>query len=192
MGSVPLSDYVQLVSTIVTAIATAVLAWFGGVQIWAERSKRRSEQRSADARLSAAAFELRKPLVDWILRSQEKGWSVNSAQEALKEAAGILPRLAQGLLADTPAASPSIAARVRTAYAYCQSAAVKFDSYLGQYHAATQAQLHGVDADAAHLADTGLLSDGRENLRGCCNELERVIDPALLAEAKRLGAWRTV
>jgi hypothetical protein len=184
---------VTIAATIVTTVATVALAWFGGVQISEARRQRDSERRTADARLSATAFELRKPLADWILRSREQTWSVNLAQDAAQQTNGLLPRLAQGL-ADISVASPSVAEHLRTAYTYCQSASLKFDLYVGQYHHATQAQPRGADPDAyaALMADADLLSAGREHLCGCCNELECVVDPALLADAKRLGAWRSL
>ncbi len=184
---------VTLFATIATTGATMALAWFGWVQMQGERRKRESEQRVADAHLSTTAVELRKPLADWILASQDQTWSVNLAQEGNQHAANLLPRLARAL-ADAAVASPDVEAHLRTAYAYCQQASRKFEAYLTQYHQSTQAQLRGVDREAyaALNADTALLSDGRESLRGCCHELERIVDPSLLADVKRLGAWREV
>ncbi len=180
----------DVVSTGVTAIATAVLAWFGWVQIRSEQRHRESEQRSADTRLTAAAFELRKPLVAWILKSQEKGWSVNMTQDGAQTVGSVLPKLAQELASAT-AASPVAAAHLRSAYALCQSAAVKFDASLGDYYRSTQAQLHHPTAPV-QLGGQGSCSDARESVRGCCHMLEQMIDSALLSEAKRLGAWQDV
>jgi hypothetical protein len=40
--------------------------------------------------------------------------------------------------------------------------------------------------------DFSLLSDAKESFRGCYLELEHVVAPVLVAEAKRLGAWPVV
>lgn len=184
---------VTLAATIVATAATVALAWFGWAQVSAERQRRESDQRTAAARLSANAFELRQELAVWVLRSQEKGWAgANTvAQKAMELAARLLDPLEQGLV-DASAASPALATRVQKAYAYLQRAKMQFEAYLGQYYETTQAQVHGVDAAKVTPADTGLLDSARENIRGCCNELEQVVEPALLAEAKRLSAWRAV
>ncbi len=175
-----------------TAAATAVLAGFAGVQIWVERSKRQSEERSANARLSANAFETRKALADWILTSQETGWiaPVQVAQGAIKHAADVRDRLEQGLI-DASAASPPVAARMRAAYAQYQRAVAQFESYLGDYHRMVRADV-GAVARGEVTPNVEPLSAGRESFRACCFELDRVVEPALLAEAKRLGAWREV
>src|SRR5205809_4804328 len=111
---------------VLTAIATAVLTVFAGLQIVSERAKRWSEERTADARLSVNAFALRKALADWITRSQEEGWGepMRTAQRAIAYAEGLRERLEQGLI-DAAGASPTAAAQMRTAYAHWQRAVIQ-------------------------------------------------------------------
>ncbi|MGH7531005.1 MAG: hypothetical protein ACREMN_11535 [Gemmatimonadales bacterium] len=176
-----------------TAIATAALTGFAAIQIGAERARRRSEERTADARLSVNAFALRKTIADWITISQEVGWGdgpANRAQEAVDFARGLSDRLEQGLVT-AAGASPAVAAKMRTAYAHWQRAVMQFESYLAQYVRALRDARRGADAAAQaafSMMDSSLLTDGRESLRACYLTLEAVVDPALLAEATRLGA----
>lgn len=177
---------------VLTAVATAVLTIFAGLQIVSERAKRRSEERTADARLSVNAFALRKAIADWITRSQQEGWGdgpAKRAQEAVAHAESLRERLEHGLI-DAAGASPAAAAQMRTAYAHWQRAVMQFESYLGQFHRASTAQLRGADANAfaTLMSDSTLLSDGRESLRACYLALAPVVEPELAAEAKRLGA----
>ena len=170
-----LSDSVQLFATIVTAIATAVLAWFAGVQIWAERRRQESEERVGDARLNANAFQVRQALGALVVESQQSGWTSNDVEALVNGASPLRGRLERAL-ADAAGASPRAADRLRAAF-------VLFERGLGPFEAYTR----------GHPPRTAEpLDGGRENLRACCNELERVIEPALLAEAKRLDAWRDV
>ena len=185
---------VALDPNILTAVATAVLTIFAGLQIVSERAKRRSEERSADARLSVNAFALRKSISDWITRSRQTGWGdgpAKRAQEAVTHIESLRDRLEQGLIA---AASPAAAAQMRTAYAHWQRALTKFESYLGEFQQASAAQLRGADANAfaTLMSDTALLDDGRESLHACYLALASVVEPELAAEAKRLGAGPTI
>jgi len=166
---------------VLTAVATAVLTIFAGLQIWSERAKRRSEERTAEARLSINAFALRQALADWIKRSREVGWGdapAKRAQDAITNAMGLRERLERGLI-DAASASKAAAARMRTAYAHWQRAMMQFESYLGQEH-----RLRG----AVSPADSAVLTDGVESLHACYLALEPVVEPELAAEAKRLGA----
>lgn len=55
-----------LVSTIVTAVATGVLAWFAWVQMQAEKHHRADAARVADARINTLAYQLRRQLRSWV------------------------------------------------------------------------------------------------------------------------------
>ncbi len=187
-----------------TALATAVLTGFAALQISADRVKRRSEERTADARLSVNGFALRKTLADWIVQSQKVGWSDHPskhAQDAVVFAEGLRDRLEQGLV-DAAGASPTAAGHMRTAYAYWQRAEILFDEYLSDHHRETIARIQASQYDPATgtvkatgsvtPADANRLSDARESLRACYLALEPVVDRALMAEAKRLGAGPSV
>jgi hypothetical protein len=171
---------------LLTAAATAVLAGFAGVQLWVEWRRRENEERTASVRLSVNAFEARKDLADWITRSQATGWwadrIVTGTQEAIEVAGGVL-KILEGGLVDAAVASAASAGRMRTAYANCWRAIMQFESFLGTWHRV---------GGAVSPSDHTLLSDGRESLRACYVALEHVVDPALVAEAKQLGAWPVV
>ena len=195
-GALALSVGLAVLDPNVLTVATAVLTVFAGLQIASERSKRRSEERTADARLSVNAFALRTAIADWITLSQEVGWGdgpAKRAQEAVDFAEGLRARLEQGLV-DAAGASPRAAARMRTAYAHWQRAIMQFDSYLAQYARAIREKRQGVDAAAyaTFSSDSTVLTDGRESLRACALVLEPVVEPELAVETKRLGAGPTV
>ena len=160
---------------------TASYVRLTGKLVEEQRLARESTARTADVRVSIRAFAARKALADWIVRSQRAGWAdmpMSQAQDAVEFSRGILESLEHGLV-DAAVASPDAAARLRTAYAHCQRAVMQFESYLG-----TWLRLGG----AVSPADSARLTDGRESLRGCYLELEHVVEPALLAEARRLNA----
>src|SRR5438309_2005625 len=71
---------------VLTAVATAALTGFAALQILAERAKRRSEERTAGARLSAQAFQVRQVLAALILGSQQSGWSMRWVEQVLARA----------------------------------------------------------------------------------------------------------
>jgi hypothetical protein len=157
----------------------------------------RERERTAHARLSANAFDLRAGLADWILKSQEAGWSgeragaTKRAQDAREYARSLLDRFEAGLI-DAATASPLTAAKMRTAYAQLRRAEIQFESYLADSYRMTQDQLRDSEhADSVPPANSALLDAGRESLRGCCLVLERVVEPTLVAEAKRLGDGTT-
>jgi len=192
---------VALDPNVLTAVATAVLTVFAGLQIASERTKRRSEERSADARLSVNAFALRKSLADWIARSRLVGWGdapAKHTQDAIAFAQGLQDRLEQGLV-DAAGASSAAAAQMRTAYANWQRAMILFDEYLGDSYRESQARIAASKYDPAagrtvstdafvSPADANRLSDARECLHACYLALAPVVEPELAAEAKRLGA----
>ncbi len=157
-----------------TAAATAVLAGFAGVQIWAERRKRESDERTANARLSANAFELRTVLGDLILQQQREGWSTGWVETVLAQTP-VRDRLEHGL-GDAAQASPMIAAFWRSVYLRYQRAVIRLEAVRVAWAGHPFSQ-----------AEEQRLTDAREDLRACCHELERVVDPALMAEAKGLG-----
>jgi hypothetical protein len=170
---------------VLTAVATAVLTGFAALQIRSERAKRRSEERTANARLSVNAFATRQRLAEWVRWARENGLNDvagSRAGEAISFALGIRAKLEEGLI-DASAASPAAAESMRTAYAYCQRAWLQFESYQTRHR-----QLQG----ATTPADSTLLTDGVESFHGCYLALEGVVEPALVAEAKRLGGWSSV
>lgn len=158
-----------------------------------QRLGRESAARTADARVSLNAFAMRKALADWIRGSRHVGWGAETltrVQRAVAFGESLLPRLEQGLV-DASIASPGAAARLRTAYAHWQRAVMQFESYLEQYHRATEAPPHGVDA-VTHaglmMSGTTLLTDGVESFHACYLALEPVVESALLAEARSRNA----
>lgn len=165
----------MLLASIVTAVATACLAWVAWRQIREHRRARESARRVADARLSANAFEVRKALGALIVESHHTGWTVNWIGALVNLHAPPLRDRLERALVDAAGASPETAARVAAAFVQYQRGIAAFEVYAREYERQQQ-------------ANANPLSDAREHLRRCCRELELVVQPELLAEAKRLRA----
>ena len=170
---------------VLTAIATAVLTVFAGLQIISERAKRRSEERTADARLSAQAFQVRQVLAALILESQKTGWYLGWVEQTLASAPQIRRRLERAL-AVASHATPVVATRVQRAYVLYERALTRLEPVRASWAGFPP------EAQSFTMAEQGQLSDAREDLRGCCNELEGALSAEILAEAKRLGALTAV
>ncbi len=169
-----LTTGVTLAATIATTAATVALASFAAVQVSVERQRRDSEQRSADARLSANAFELREGLGGLILQEQREGWTKSWVEQVLNQTP-ISDRLERGL-ADAAQASPVIADLWRGAYLRYQRAVISLEAVRANW---TDHPFSPAEAQQ--------LTGAREDMRACCRDLECVVDPLLMAEAKRIG-----
>lgn len=165
----------DVASTIGSALATIVVAWFAFLQLQRERRQAKQRETAAVAQISASAYTLRRRLKTWLGSNEENDFE--SWIRAANNAETFGPHLQNGLtnasemmalLADAP---PRVADGVRKAYIYYGEGTRRLLEY------ATQSR-----PDSAGLFDwMRLRSDAAKDLSHCVEVLEQdVIEPQLL------------
>jgi hypothetical protein len=176
-----------IITSVVAAGATVVLAVFAGVQIWREFRRDAESRRMADARLGSIGFLLRRQMLAWIGHAQTSSdvfetWirdaqnrnsftrELDAAERRITEAANL-----------APAASQQLARAIRDAYALFFAGA----ECLNQYVASSRPANHKL------MSWFQLRDDAEKDFRDCVRQLESgVIYPGLLEADEIIAAKR--
>jgi hypothetical protein len=177
----------SIASTVASALAAVAVAFFAFVELLARRDQRRERQRTADARLGATAFLVRRQLRSWLGKESGspddlEGWAhqAQSMSNYTQHVDRAETRFIE-MLSLAPDASPSVASATRTAAAQFFNGTEKLNEFLAT------SRPTGIDvADWVELRNMAW-----EDLRDCVNTLDTDVGlTELLSESRRLDAAR--